>query len=523
MKAISIIDFRELYKSKSEFAVIDPREELFFSRGHLFAATNMPLSRLELMIGPCVPVKQTMIILCDDGDGLASKAGQVLTDLGYTQLLVLQGGLPGWALAGGAVFSGMSVPSKAFGEVVERELATPTITATELHQKLKNKENILLLDARPKSEHQEYCIPGSVSCPSAEMILRCANSENAQSAEIIVHCAGRTRSIIGAQTLIDAGIFKSVHSLTNGTPAWEFEGWSTEKGSECELPLPSAKDSKYAKEVAMKIRDKWAIPMLETKELEQWQKAGGTRYVFDIRSFEEFTAGHFSTSKHIAGGQLLQTTDRHIVVRNAHIALVDNDGVRAVTTAMWLKRMGWKNIVTIQISDQTHGLITGLGIESSGSDIKMIDVDEAAVMHANKSVVFCDIRRSFDYRRGHIAGAAYLTRENLVADTAHLSLSTPIVLIADDHGYAGIISRDLRGLGHDIMLLNGGIKAWIEMENPTEDGFGWLISRPADTYYESDHFDDFQVHIREHHAYLNWEVALIDHIVDEPAAVFNIH
>ncbi|MEP2531740.1 rhodanese-like domain-containing protein [Shimia sp.] len=518
---ISIEAFRNLYAGKDEFAVIDPREELFFARGHLFGATNMPLSRMELVFAAGVPNKSTLVVLCDDGEGHAEQASERLTEMGYDSVSIVDGGLPAWALTGGAVFSGVNVPSKAFGEVVERDLKTPTLSAPDLKEKLDRNEEILLLDARPLEEHEQYCIPGSVSCPSAEMILRAAELQEYRNKSIVVHCAGRTRSIIGAQTLIDSGLFKSVRSLCNGTPGWEFEGMTTEKGNLREAARPELA-SDMAVLAAEAIRAKWEIPVLDAQALAIWRAKGDTRYLFDIRDAAEFAAGHVKGARHIAGGQLLQTTDRYVVVQNANIVLIDDDGVRATTTAMWLRRMGWHKVSTYQMLPDTDLLETGVPKTAHLSSAEHVSVGGTYLALQSAKAYICDIRRSYEYRRGHIPQSAYLTRAELENDLIKLREQRPLILVSDDDAYAALMLNDLISLGRSAKVLQGGITAWRAAGHPIETGNGWLLSRPIDTYFESDHYDDFQVHLREHHAYLNWEIALIDHIVGDPAVRYEI-
>src|SRR5579885_1717933 len=115
-----------------ELALIDVREELIFSRNHLLWARNVPLSRLELRFARLVPRKDTRIVLCDDGDGLAPRAAAVLSNAGYHDLSYLDGGVKGWEQAGFVTFSGVHVPSKAFGEFVEHDSGTPSVSAKEL-------------------------------------------------------------------------------------------------------------------------------------------------------------------------------------------------------------------------------------------------------------------------------------------------------------------------------------------------------------------------------------------------------
>src|SRR5262245_13123081 len=115
-----------------ELALIDVREELIFSQRHLLFARSVPLSRLELKFAALVPRRTTRIVLCDDADGLAQRAADVLGRAGYTDVSALDGGVAAWAEAGFELFSGVNVPSKAFGEFVEHASATPSTAADEL-------------------------------------------------------------------------------------------------------------------------------------------------------------------------------------------------------------------------------------------------------------------------------------------------------------------------------------------------------------------------------------------------------
>ena len=123
----------------AELALVDVREELTFSKNHLLWARNVPLSRLELRFARLVPLLTTRIVLCDDGDGLVERAAAILANAGYTNLSYLDGGIAAWLAAGFVLFSGVHVPSKAFGEFVEHDSRTPSISAVELDAMMTSK------------------------------------------------------------------------------------------------------------------------------------------------------------------------------------------------------------------------------------------------------------------------------------------------------------------------------------------------------------------------------------------------
>src|SRR5579883_2309643 len=124
-------ELKAMINDGEELAILHMREEGVFAANHLLFASSLPLSRLELRIDALVPRRSTRIVLCDDGDGLAHRAAARLMHFGYRNLSVLAGGVPGWAEAGYELFSGINVPSKAFGEFVEHHEDTPRLEASE--------------------------------------------------------------------------------------------------------------------------------------------------------------------------------------------------------------------------------------------------------------------------------------------------------------------------------------------------------------------------------------------------------
>src|ERR1700688_62531 len=222
-----------------ELAVVDVREELIFSQRHLLLARSIPLSRFELKFAQLVPRRATRIVLCDDGDGAAGRAVAILARNGYSDLAILVGGIDAWAAAGYEVFSGVSVPSKAFGEYIEHESGTPSIAAAELEQLIREKADIVVLDSRPFDEYSRVSIPTGVNVPGAELVLRARDIAPSRETRIVVNCAGRTRSIIDAQSLITAGVPNKVVALRNGTMGWSLAGLMPASGKTKRFTDPS--------------------------------------------------------------------------------------------------------------------------------------------------------------------------------------------------------------------------------------------------------------------------------------------
>src|SRR5438094_210023 len=236
-----------------ELALIDLREELIFSQNHLLFARSVPLSRLELTFARLVPRRGTRVVLCDEADGLAERAAEILAHASYTNQYALAGGVAGWAKAGFELFSGVNVPSKAFGEFVEPESSTPRISAEELARLMHERGDIVVLDSRPFDEYHRVSIPSAVNVPGAELVLRIRDLAPSPETLVVVNCAGRTRSIIGAQSLINAGVPNKVLALRNGTMGWTLAGLACESGKAERAPEVSRDGLAWAKAAAERV------------------------------------------------------------------------------------------------------------------------------------------------------------------------------------------------------------------------------------------------------------------------------
>jgi rhodanese-related sulfurtransferase len=207
-----------------EIAVLDAREEGVFARRHLLLATCIPRSRLELLVDDLVPRRTTRVVWCDDGDGAALLAARRMAALGYQDVAVLDGGIAAWEAAVYPLYSGVHVPSKAFAEVVEHEAGTPWISAPDLKALIDGGADIAIFDSRSYEEYHNNSIPTATSVPGAELVYRFADLTRSPDTTVIVNCGGRTRSIIGAQALINAGFSNKIMSLKDGTMAWHLAG-----------------------------------------------------------------------------------------------------------------------------------------------------------------------------------------------------------------------------------------------------------------------------------------------------------
>src|SRR3974390_261035 len=177
-------------------------------------------------------------------------------------------------------------------------------------------------------------IPGSISVPGAELVLRAGRVAPDRETTILVNCAGRTRSIIGTQSLINAGIANKVVALRNGTIGWTLAAQELEHGADRHGGIGRFEGAKAkARDVAYRA----GVRHLSVEEASVLQaQSHRTLYRFDVRASEEYAAGHIKGFRHYPGGQLVQEIDMAAPVRASRILLTDNMGVRADMTASWL-------------------------------------------------------------------------------------------------------------------------------------------------------------------------------------------
>lgn len=328
---------------RDEIALLDLRHEAAFATGHPLFAANMAADRIALEAEVRLPRKDAPIVVYDAGDGLVSGAADRLAALGYSNVRALEGGLQGWKAAGFELFQDVNSYAKAFGELVEHRRHTPSLAAEEVASLIARKADIRILDVRRFDEYTTMNIPGSISVPGGELVLRAGEAAPDPDTTIIVNCAGRTRSIIGTQSLINAGVANKVVALRNGTIGWTLAKQDLEHGAIRRGAIGASEDAKAnARDVAYRAGVRRVGPE-EARALAA--QANRTLYRFDVRDAEEYAAGHIPGFRHYAGGQLVQEIDMAAPLRGARILLTDNLGVRADMTASWLAQMGWETYV----------------------------------------------------------------------------------------------------------------------------------------------------------------------------------
>jgi rhodanese-related sulfurtransferase len=492
----------------AEIALFDVREHGQYGQSHLFYGIPLPYSRLELDAPRLAPRRGVrLVVYDDDGNGAALLAARRFSALGYSDVQVLQGGTAGWQSAGFPLFAGVNVPSKTFGELAEQVYHTPRVSATELAAMLERKDDLVVIDGRPFSEFRKMNIPTAISCPNGELALRIRDLVPSENTHIVINCAGRTRSIIGAQTLINLGLRNPVSALENGTQGWYLADFKLEHGGTRRYK-DSAQPAEPAdmRAAAQALAKRFEVPVVGAHTVRGWAgDAQRTLFLCDVRSPEEFARGSLPGAQHTPGGQLIQATDQYVGVRQARLVLFDTDGIRALTVASWLRQLGHDASVLDQ------GLASGLALPATTAPVALpalpaIPAQALSAGLADGTVVAIDLRPSMQFRQTHIAGTRWSIRPRLAQALA--GEHRPVVLIADEPAVAACAAVDIQSLGLKASLLEGGLNAWRDAGLPLQAN----SNIPADSdcidylFFVHDRHDGNKEAARQ---YLAWEVNLI--------------
>lgn len=520
-KKITAQELKRRLQQRQEVAIVDVREEDTFSSRHLLMVSCLPLSRLETMAPRLLPRLSLPIVVCDDGGGLAERGYARLKAGGYTDVSILEGGVEGWAMAGYRVYSGVHVPSKAFAEVVEHECHTPYLSAQEVNELIQKKADIAIFDSRSYEEYNSNSLPTARSVPGAELVYRFKELVPSKDTLVIVNCGGRTRSIIGAQSLINAGVPNKVCSMKDGTMAWHLGGYQMIHGATNYVPPVTAAGLTEAQERAAQVARKFGVKEIDHATLAKFRSeaASTTLYVLDVRTPEEYAAGHLPDTVGVAGGQLVQETDNWVASWEARIVLVDDNGVRARMTASWLSQMGYANVFVLKDAMAGQSLEKGenqvpankfplIGPAPQTLDAKQL---ESAIKAGKAAVV--DVGISKPYGKGHIPGAWHAVRSRLKENLSKLPKADLLVFTADDVPVAQHAATEVAALGRQTALLAGGNAAWKAAGFGLETGQDRMIDEPDDIWLAPrERKSDRERHMRE---YLSWEIDLVNQMATD--------
>jgi rhodanese-related sulfurtransferase len=530
---------RRALLARTEIALVDVRPEGLFAEGHPLFAASLPLGRLEAEVFDRLPRRSVPVVVYGDGDEDTAAAVRRLRELGYGDVSALDGGLAGWTAAGGELFRDVNAPSKAFGELVAATLNTPSIPAGSLAELIAGAGTsgggtggegtggrFVVVDARRFDEYAVMSIPTATSVPGAELVLRAAALAPDPATTIVVNCAGRTRSIIGAQSLINARIPNKVMALENGTIGWTLAGLELDHGRSRRAPVMPA-EAERAQAAGWAVAARLGIRRVTPAELAALvADSRRTVYRFDVRTPEEYASGHRPGFRSAPGGQLVQETDWFAPVRGATVVLADDGGGRAAMTASWLAQMNWD--VVIAAAGEAAAPAAGpaappatggwVPARPPAPEIPLVGPGEVDEWQRAGTVRVIDIDTSPRFHAGHLPGAAWALRADLPRLTRTTSGQRRTILTSADGYLAAWAASDLNAsdlnasnLGTAVAVLADGTDGWARSGRPLESsagaGDGSLLSPPVDVYRRPYEGTDVDAALMQ--AYLDWEYGLV--------------
>lgn len=520
-----------------EVAVLDVRPPAVRIEGHLALSTGVPLHVLEQEVVRLVPRRATPLVLTSDDPQADATAARILDELGYTDVSLLDGGHAGWVAAGERLVTGTNNRSKTLGEWIEHAYGTPTVEPDQLTQWREDGVDVVVLDGRPRGEYLHHHLPGAHDTGGGpEIAYRGLAAITSPETKVVVNCAGRTRSIVGAQSLANTPIANEVYSLRNGTPAWTWAGQPLEQGEGHRLPQPDAVDPALRR---------WATDTLAAAHTDVVDAAAVVRLlaeterttlVLDIRHPEEVARGTLPGVRAVQGGQLVQNVDEHLAVRGARVVLVDtSDLVRAAGTVQWLHLLHDGPLHVLVHHDHPDSrLVEALTRVAADTSVRLPDVAEvtgdelAAQLASQEAPQVFDLRGSRSHAAGHLPGSVHARREQL-ADA--VDPRRPVVLLGDTVADADpegahdlqaaaaavrphFAARDLARDGVEVRVLAGGpetVPVPLTTDDPQRLAPPLDLTGPPAFGPERDAW---------YRAYFDWEYSLVPDAQDDPDYAF---
>ena len=483
-------DLARLMQSSTPHALLDVREKAAYERGHIYRATSLPRRLVEFRLPALVPARATPLVVSDEDGRLAALTLPTLGEIGYTDVRLLAGGLAGWRSEGRPLVEGINVPSKVFGERVLHEHKTPQLTPLELWERIERGDDLVIVDARTPEEYARGSLPGAWSVPGGELVVRIAELVRHPETTIVVHCGGRTRSYIGAESLRRMQLANPVVVLENGTMGWELAGLTLERGAARWAPAPSARSRAVAALAAKRVAAEDGIPFVSPRALAARlaRREDQNLYVLDVR-----------------------TADEYVAVRAASIVLVCDGFARSVMTASWLRRMGLPDVAVLAgglpaWTADGGAVETGLplavpvGWETARARVARVSPGDLG------PALIVSVDQSDAYARGHMPGAWWLCRSRLewTIGTVAPDRQAPIIVTCADGFASTLAAATLGRLGYTaVSVLEGGTRAWVEAAGAVESGPTRLGDEPDDVVLKP-----YERGRAAMERYLSWEAEL---------------
>ena len=323
IQVIRVSEALDLLRRTKRIALIDVRDRKTYVDEHPVFSINAPIDSLEEKLNQLFGSETGVALIIGQEETLSLWAATVITQITNLQPRLIDGGFSSWKNSGLPTWGGEYTPSKAFGEWVEDTGNIRTIAPKAAMEAPPRYQ----FDVRPFLEYQKFSLPDSIHCSTGRLgALSISNSS------IYVHCAGRTRGIIAAQTMADHDFEAPVHFIIGGTQGWELAGGDRSFNNERSAVNLLSNESMARK--AHHLIEKFNLPVV-TKDCEkQWSKTG-THYRLITVSEDQIADNDISPTT------LIQSTDQYLGTHNLPIVVQGPNQLDCAVSVLWLRRMGW--------------------------------------------------------------------------------------------------------------------------------------------------------------------------------------
>jgi rhodanese-related sulfurtransferase len=290
----------------------------------------------------------------------------------------------------------------------------------------------------------------------------------------------------------------NVLSLKNGTSGWVLAGLELERGADrVAMPAPSAEGRAVAEAFAARVATEDGVRMLKVDELPSLMARANreTVYLVDVRTREEYLAGHIPGFWWMPGGQCVQRADDVAAVRTGTVVFCCDGTVRASVTASWYRQMGYENVFALA-GGATAWAAAGRPLASGADEpvealvtkararVRQIPPAELArLLSSGRPPLVLFVDPSDRFAAGHVPGARWLSRSWLELRIGELASdrATPIVVTDDEGEDAILAAATLMDEGYgDVAALAGGTAAWRKSGGTVEQGLAGVLRPPDD-------------------------------------------
>ena len=337
MQSLEIKQVLNILKNNTKnISFLDIRKRKEYVYGFAFGSVNCPFSKFKYLIKELVPdINTTLILIGVKNINQKNQIQKMLKKLKYHRSFIIKGDYKIWKKYKFPIWAGEYTFSKAFGEWIEITSTIKNLYAKELYKIHNQNHNYLQIDARPKKEFEKFSLPQSVQCSGGELPCYINNAENLRK-NYIVHCAGRTRSIIAYQTLKDFNFKNKKYVLNGGTQNWVLNGFDRKFKNQSKITSTKI-NYKDDLKLANSIVKKFKIPT--TQIMNKKTNSYNFQINSEIKNFKKIPGW-----KQVNATTLIQSTDKFISSTNTKVLIFSNIPSSAVFTVIWLRRMGYQAI-----------------------------------------------------------------------------------------------------------------------------------------------------------------------------------